>query len=103
MSLSLDQAANSLAEADSLVPGSAERGGPRWRLENDILNAWKLWYAEALDSVLAHPIAVEVPKLKIRVASVIYRLETEWSDRMIELGLAPLPIPERFFTGLSSR
>lgn len=103
MSVSLDQAARSLAEADSLVPGSAERGGPRWRLENDILNAWKLWYAEALNSVLAHPIAVEAAKLNIRVAGVIYQLETEWSDRMIELGLAPLPIPERFFTGLPRR
>ena len=100
MSLSLDQAARNLAEADSLVPGSAERGGPRWRLENDILNAWKLWYAEALDSVLAHPMAAEAEKLKISVAGVIYRLDTEWNDRMIELGLAPLPIPERFFMGL---
>ena len=103
MSVSLDQAAGNLAEADSLVPGSADRGGPRWRLENDILNAWKLWYAEALDSVLAHPTAVEAPKLKLRVAGVIYQLETEWSDRMIELGLAPLPIPERFFMGLPRR
>ncbi len=100
MSVTLDQATRNLAEADSLAPGSAERGGPRWRLENDILNAWKLWYAEALDSVLAHPMAEEAEKLKIRVAGVIYRLETEWSDRMIELGLAPLPIPERFFMGL---
>ena len=101
MALTLDHAARNLAEADSLVPGSAERGGSRWRLENDILNAWKLWYAEALYSVLAHPMAEEAAKLRIRVAGVIYQLETEWSDRMIELGLAPLPITERFFTGLS--
>jgi hypothetical protein len=100
MAAALDQAALNLVEADTSETGSVARGGPRWRLENDILNAWKLWYVEALDSVLAHPVAEEAEKMKIRVAGVIYRLETEWSDRMIELGLAPLPIPERFFMGL---
>ncbi|MCK4771594.1 MAG: hypothetical protein KAT18_01635 [Candidatus Latescibacteria bacterium] len=95
LSVALEQAALNLAETDSLAVRSPER-----RLENDILNAWKIWYLEALESVMAHPSAQQAAELRIAVSRAVFQLDTEWSEGMLALGLAPMPLPERFYMGL---
>ena len=95
LSIALDQAAVNLAGADSLDIRSPIR-----RLENEILNAWKIWYLEALESVMAHPPVGYAAKLRNAVSRAVYQLDTDWSDGMLSVGLAPIPLPERFHMGL---
>ena len=73
-------------------------GRPLWdrRLEEQIANAWKKWYLEAVESVMAHPLGSEGGQLRGIISITIGRLNREWDAIMLDLGLAPLPLPERF-------
>ncbi len=95
MSTALDQAGLNLGVGDSLAASIGDR-----RLEEEILNAWKIWYLEALESVMAHPPAPKAWQLRNAVSLAVYQLGVEWNEGMLALGLAPLPLPERFHMGL---
>jgi hypothetical protein len=91
----LDQVAAQAAER--LADGRAgPTGSPQRRLEEEIANAWKIWYLEAFESVVGHPLAEEGHRLTGAVEIAIRRLNREWNERIGSLGLALLPLPERF-------
>jgi hypothetical protein len=78
-------------------------GRPLWdsRLEEQIANAWKIWYLEAVESVMAHLIGSEGGQLRGKISITIGRLNREWDAIMLDLGLAPLPVPDRFLPSRS--
>lgn len=69
-------------------------GGDKY-LEEEILNAWKIWYLEAIESVMAHPLAEKAWKLRRPVISAVRSLEREWDAGMLMLGLRPVAHGER--------
>jgi hypothetical protein len=73
-------------------------GSPLWdrRLEEQIANAWKIWYLEAVESVMAHLLGSEGGQLRGTISITIGRLNREWDAIMLDLGLAPQPLPDRF-------
>jgi len=91
MRQTLDDAVGNLARRDADGTSLGDR-----LLEKDILSAWKIWHLQAIDSVLAHPMPDEARGLQRRVNTLVRRLEERWNDRILELGLVPRPLPERF-------
>jgi hypothetical protein len=87
-----------MAQAASNLGGGAGGEGSMGdrRLEEEIANAWKIWYLEAIESVMSHPIGERANELKGGVNLAVARLSREWDQMMLDLGLAPLPLPERF-------
>ncbi len=72
-------------------------------LEEDILNAWKAWYLEAIESVLAQPPPDQTGRLRVDVPAAVRRLEERWDEAMIEIGLAPVPPPRHVRPDLPGR
>jgi len=64
-------------------------------LEQEILNAWKIWYLEALESIRAHILPGEVLRIDGSITSTMRTLNEEWDERMQAIGLVPLPLPQR--------
>lgn len=91
MATVLEAAAANLEGSDSREEPTGDR-----RLEERIANAWKIWYLEALESVMAHPTGTRANELKGAVNLAVARLNREWDAAMFELGLTLLPLPERF-------
>lgn len=91
----LEQARENLGVDDEGNPTRGDRF-----LEQDILNAWKRWYLEAIESVMAHPTAARAPKIRMSVMSAVRSLEKEWDGGMTSMGLVPIPLPERLRTNL---
>ncbi len=84
------------AAANLEVRGEEGEPAPNLRLEEEIANAWKIWYLEALESVMSHPIGERANKLKGVVNVAVARLNRDWDEEMLALGMAPRPLPERF-------
>lgn len=95
LQLLLEQARENLGIDDE---GNPTRGDKF--LEQDILNAWKRWCLEAIESVMAHPTAAQAPKIRMSVMSAVRSLEQEWDDGMTSMGLVPIPLPERLRANL---
>jgi hypothetical protein len=87
-----------LAEARSRLAGHdvREEGTAARTLEEEIVSAWKIWYLQAIDSVLAHPLPDEAAGLGRRVAVLVRRQERAWDQRILAVGLMPRPLPDRF-------
>ncbi len=87
----VDQARRNLAGHDVLREGTAARA-----LEEEIVSAWKIWYLQALDSVLAHPLPGDVAGLGRRINVLVNRQQRAWDRRILAAGLVPRPLPDRF-------
>jgi hypothetical protein len=87
----LDEARRNLAGHDVIREGTATRS-----LEEEIVSAWKIWYLQALDSVLAHPLPGAASGLGRRINVLVHRQERAWDRRILAAGFVPRPLPDRF-------
>ncbi len=90
MEILLELAAENLQVDEAGVPTTGDRF-----LEQDILNAWKIWFLEALESISAHPPADSALLMQGSIKSTMRVLDQEWDKRMQAIGLVPLPLPQR--------
>ena len=88
-----------IARARENLAGGA---GDRF-LEEEILNAWKVWYLEAIESVLAQPLPEDTIRLRRTILATVRSLERRWDAAMIEIGLVPVALPERMRPDLPGR
>jgi hypothetical protein len=87
----LDEARRNLAGHDVIREGTAARD-----LEEEIVSAWKIWYLQAIDSVLAHPLPGASSGLGRRINVLVHRQERAWDRRILAAGFVPRPLPDRF-------
>ena len=90
MEVLLDLAGENLQVDETRVPTAGDRF-----LEQDILNAWKIWFLETLESISAHPLPESSLQIKGSIESTMRVLAEEWDERMQAIGLVPLPLPQR--------
>jgi len=90
MEILIDLARDNLQVDDEGVPTAGDRF-----LEQEILNAWKIWYLEALETIRAHILPGEILKIDSSISVTMRTLSEEWDERMQSIGLVPLPLPQR--------
>jgi|GEM_PF-1329278 len=95
LTLVYDRAVARMSAGIETARANLEGGAGDRLLEQEILNAWKIWYLEAIESVLAQPLPGEVGKLRRDVLATVRSLENRWDEAMIGIGLAPVAQPER--------